>query len=144
MSGSGRDENKRLPMPWTLAPEDQTLPPEGADQKQRLKAGVLQQEGDPDSLLSFYRGLLGIRSQLAWFTDATVEAADLGSPRLAGWRLSAEGREALVIHNLSAERLSIPLPPGSRTITWDCGHGAASTSAQELVLPPYSGCIRLP
>ena len=53
MTGSGRDENKRLPMLWSAEDTAQLCnAPADADQNQRLKAGVDVQDTDADSLLN--------------------------------------------------------------------------------------------
>ena len=77
MNGSGRDENKRLPMLWG---EDAFTcnPPADADQKQKLKVGVAEQEADEGSLLNVYRRLLALRSAAPEINSETPEALDLG------------------------------------------------------------------
>ncbi|MHC1786603.1 MAG: alpha-amylase family glycosyl hydrolase [Christensenellales bacterium] len=141
MSGSGRDENKRLPMLWTADPALLPLPPADADQTQRLKAGVDLQEKDPNSLLSFYRALLTIRAAFPWFSRAEAEAVDTGQTTVAAWRLHDATREALILHNLSDKSVTLALPAGGQLITWDTGSGVATSTGQELLLPPLGGCI---
>jgi len=81
MNGSGRDENKRLPMLWG---EDAFTcsPPEKADQKQRLKVGVLAQETDDTSLLNVYRALIQLRNRTPELGSEAPEALDLGAKAL--------------------------------------------------------------
>lgn len=77
MNGSGRDENKRLPMLWG---EDAFTcnPPKDADQTQRLKIGVAAQEADEASLLNTYRKLVNLRNTTPEIGTETPEALDLG------------------------------------------------------------------
>ncbi|MBR5225984.1 MAG: DUF3459 domain-containing protein [Clostridia bacterium] len=76
MNGSGRDENKRLPMLWG---EEAVVcnPPEKADQKQRLKVGVLEQEADESSLLNTYRKLIALRNRTPEIDAHAPQSLDL-------------------------------------------------------------------
>lgn len=77
MTGSGRDENKRLAMVW--GEEAYTCrSPEEADQEQKLTEGVLQQEENPESLLNTYRALIAIRNAHPEIDLEKPEAFDLG------------------------------------------------------------------
>jgi alpha-amylase len=141
MSGSGLDENKRLPMMWGSDETLNCLPPQGADQVQRLKMGVDEQSQDPLSLLNFYRSILAIRRAHPLLKDAMAEAVDLGSTALAAWRCKAEDESLLVIHNLSEKQVIIPVPQGDIPVAWDTGSGTPAITSEGLVLPPFSGCI---
>ncbi|NLD34450.1 MAG: DUF3459 domain-containing protein [Clostridiales bacterium] len=141
LSGSGRDENKRLPMLWSSDEALNTLAPADADQRQRQKQGVDAQEQDPDSVLHFYRLLGSLRAQCPELEHGDVQAVDLGSPKVAAWRSTLAGSAALVIHNVGQEPMAIPLPAGSLLGGWDTGSGMPQVQGDQLVLPPYSGCI---
>ena len=143
MTGSGRDENKRLPMLWSLAdPEGSCLPPEGADQAQRLKAAADTQEGDPDSLLGFYRGVLALRNRAPALARGHAQALDLGASGVLAIRAGEEAGANLVLANLGAEPVTLPAFPGAVFLGgWDTGFGAPAPEGDTLVLPPYSGCV---
>jgi len=141
MSGSGRDENKRLPMLWSNDESLNCLPPLKIDQAQRLKTGVDEQAQDPLSLLNFYRNILAIRGAHPLLKDALVEAVDLGDQALAAWRCKGESETLLVIHNLSEKQVIIPVPQGEFSAAWDTGSGFPTITSEVLVLPPFSGCI---
>ena len=141
MSGSGPDENKRLPMMWSKDELLNCLPPQGADQGQRLKTGVDEQAQDPLSLLNFYRNILAIRRAHPLLKDALVEVVDLGNTALAAWRCKGEDESLLVIHNLSEKMVIIPVPQGEIPAAWDTGSGTPAITGEGLVLPPFSGCI---
>lgn len=107
MSGSGADENKRLPMLWSAMNDDGTcLPPANADQSQRQKQGVAEQDAQADSLLNCYREILHLRNALPVFQHGAVQAADLGQDALCGYILSDEHMRVLVAHNFSREEIS--------------------------------------
>ena len=101
MNGSGRDENKRLPMLWG---EDAFTcnPPEKADQKQRLKVGVNAQEADAASLLSVYRRLIALRNHTPEIDAAQGEALDLGVKALYAIRYG----EVTVVINMGKKEIS--------------------------------------
>lgn len=141
MSGSGRDENKRLPMVWSAEPDDLCLPPAEADQKQRLTSGVQEQENDPNSLLSFYRQVIALRNQCPELTGGSVAALPSDEKALAAWRVTGDGSTATVLHNLGDQALSLPLPPGGMLGGWDTGAGVPVVQGETLLLPPHSGCI---
>ncbi len=101
MSGSGRDENKRLPMLWSG--QDASLncaPPADADQKQRLKAGVAEQEGDENSLLTWYRRLLALRALAPELARGEMTALDAGNDAVCAFT-ATDGSTVAVLANIS-------------------------------------------
>lgn len=141
MSGSGRDENKRLPMLWGLEQQPDTLPPADADQAQRLKQGVAQQEQDPHSMLSFYRDLLALRARCPQLERGVPTAVPMADQAIAAWRVADEASSVLVLHNLGDEPVTLARPAGELLGTWDTGSGQAVMQGDTLVLAPHVGCI---
>lgn len=141
MSGSGRDENKRLPMLWAMDESLNPLPPSLADQNQRLKISADMQEDDPASLLNFYRHLGTLRGERSQFEDEQVTALIISDPRLAAWAFGGLYNPLSVMHNLSGETILLPWPSGGTLHGWDTGSGQPSLENNTLKLPPYSGCI---
>lgn len=142
MSGSGRDENKRLPMLWVEDESLNCLPPAGADQKQRLKESVRIQEEDPDSVLNFYRHLGRLRNLCPELENGFAEAVDTGEISIAAWKVTDFDKSVLVFHNLSGDSISLEQKTGQLLGGWDpAGRGIPSQSGDVLSLPPYSGCI---
>ncbi len=143
MTGSGRDENKRLPMLWSLTdPTGIPRPPADADQRQRLKDAVDAQEKDPNSLLYFYRRLLGLRRGIPALTSGAVTALDLGEKGILAYRAEKDGQRALVIQNLTDKALCIAVSwPEEVMSPWDTGQGLPEIKQNTLTLPPYSGCV---
>ncbi|MBR1584309.1 MAG: alpha-amylase [Clostridia bacterium] len=102
MSGSGRDENKRLPMLWSGADETQNcLPPAEADQAQRLTDGVDAQEGDPDSLLNWYRQLGRIREMNPALIGGRMRAIETDNAALCAYTVASDGVSLAVLINTS-------------------------------------------
>jgi glycosidase len=143
MTGSGRDENKRLPMLWSLTDQaGMASAPAQADQAQRLKDPVDTQAGDPASLLNFYRHILAVRKAHPALTTGQVEALDLGNPAILAYRASKGDQNALVIQNLGEEAVSLPITWQERfSDSWDTGSGLPQITPNTLTLPPLSGCV---
>lgn len=148
MSGSGRDENKRLPMLWS-AGEDAFLcdPPKDADQEQRLQEGVDVQASDPESLLSWYRHLTAIRAQAPELERGTMAALDTGSDALCAFTVTNQTTVAVLINTSSKAEAALDL--GELGLEHCETVGTAGVTLEEFqasgALPPCS-CIvlRLP
>jgi alpha-amylase len=143
MTGSGRDENKRLPMLWSLTNDIGMVgAPHEADQAQRLKEAVDAQEENPDSLLHFYRHLLALRKACPALTSGKVEVLDLVDPTLMAYRATQGDESALVIQNLSDQALDVPITWQEEHMSpWDTGTGLPHINKHTLTLPPFSGCV---
>lgn len=143
MTGSGRDENKRLPMLWSLTDNaGLASAPPGADQAQRLEEAVDAQEEDAHSLLHFYRHLLALRKAHPALESGHLEALDLGHPALMAYRAAQGERSALVIQNLSDQALDVPIAwQEGQMSPWDAGAGLPQINGNTLTLPPFSGCV---
>ncbi len=110
MSGSGRDENKRLPMLWSTADESANcLPPAEADQAQRLKEGVDVQERDPESLLSWYRRLVALRTLAPELTRGEMTALDGGESALCAFTVRDGGAVAVLINASEGAAVTVDL-----------------------------------
>lgn len=102
MGGSGADENKRLPMLWSATDESQLCsPPENASQAQKLKAGVDEQDADPDSLLNTYRSLIALRKLAPELERGTMTALDGGNDALCCFAVEDAGSTVIVLINAS-------------------------------------------
>ncbi|MDO5021889.1 MAG: alpha-amylase family glycosyl hydrolase [Eubacteriales bacterium] len=141
LTGSGRDENKRLPMLWNSRGENITLPPKDADQKQRQTKGVEEQEGEPSSVLNFYKQLLNVRSSTPVFTYGELNSIDLGLKGIAAWEISFEKNTLSVYHNLSKQEAVLNVNAGTLLYAGDTGSGAPVLSDGVLIMPSGSSCI---
>ena len=153
MSGSGSDENARLPMLWDAGGEDPAacLPPPGADQKQRLKEGAGEQEADAGSLLSWYRAVLALRARAPELSRGEMTALDAGNDALCAFTVRAadapEDSRVLVLVNTSPDA-----PAAVDLAALGCGGaaplGCVGATGDELsagTLPPVScALLRLP
>ena len=143
MTGSGRDENKRLPMLWSAEDTAQLCnAPADADQNQRLKAGVDAQDADADSLLNCYRAVIRLRAQAPELAHGTMRVLDAGNPSVAFYQVTEGDSAVLVAVNASA----------AETVTFSAdvlanadvvgGYGNASKNEENtLTMPPVSCMI---
>jgi glycosidase len=92
MTGSGRDENKRLPMLWETVDEQLT---------------------DPDSLLNYYRAVLALKALFPDIQNGEVdEFIQFNSRAICAFRAGS----AVIMHNLSGETVELEIPSG---LAWD-------------------------
>lgn len=142
MTGSGDDENKRLPMLWSTM--DQTgvcVPPTNATQVQRLTVGADEQESDPDSLLSFYRQVLALRNQYPLFAGGNAELVETTDARLAAFTLT-DGRQTLLIaHNFSRDEALFMSPGGTLLAVFDTGDIQSLSAGDNVQLAPCSTAV---
>lgn len=142
MSGSGRDENKRLPFPWSEDGTGQTDPPPEAEDVPQTILPWEAQRDDPASLLSHYRRLIRLRAAYPAITRGDVEALESSEQGVAPLRFTLDGREVYVVHNLTKRPLSLPWPHGGR-IAEDLTGGAALVG-ETLSLPAWGSVVLVP
>lgn len=114
MLGSGRDENKRQPMVWSVNNHvGMTQPPENTDKFYDMEAGVEEQLEDEASLLVHYRELMKVKRQFPEIARGSVKRIEMDEPGLSAYEsswVSDEGtRSVTVIHNLNSEAKTIQI-----------------------------------
>ena len=111
MTGSGRDENKRLPMLWSTT--DKTgipFPPPNAEFFEQPAQGVEEQLADKNSLLNYYIKLIGIKNRTPEIARGTLKAIDTGTESIVAFSSEYNGSVVFVLHNLAAAPVSVTLP----------------------------------
>jgi len=144
MTGSGDDQNKRLPMLWSVT--DQTgicLPPEGATQAQRLQAGVDEQENDPASLLSFYRSLLALRNRYPVFAGGSALLVETTDTRLGAFTISDGEQTLLIAHNFSHDETLLMPSGGTLLAVFDTGETSSVQTDGGVEIAPRSTAVWL-
>jgi glycosidase len=147
-NGSGGDEGKRTPMPW-----------DGTDNggftagtpwyplaKGSETANVAAQSGDPGSLLSRYRALIGARRQSAALRLGEARLLDPSNPAVLAFTRSTGAETVLVVHNLGTE----PSMTGSMALSAQAAEPlfldpgvtlAGAGGAWSVSLPPRSSGV---
>ena len=107
LRGSGKDENKRLPMIWDNNDNTgKTLGPSAADYKSEDNMGLKQQASDKNSLYNHYKQLIQIKNRYDVITDGTMESLNLNS-NVYALRTYDDTDDVIVIHNLSDQKVVI-------------------------------------
>ena len=110
MTGSGKDENKRQPLVWSVTDETGIPKPvSGSTNTDKPEAGIDEQLKDKDSLLSFYRDTLRLKDLNPEIARGTVTAIDVGNDAVCAYKCEYDGSQVYVIHNLSKESVDIKL-----------------------------------
>lgn len=146
MPGSGRDENKRQPMIWSVTDAvGRAMPPEGVDQAQELLGGVAEQRTDAQSLWRFYQRALALRKEYPAIARGTVQAMRTGHAALCGLLFVDAQCSVMVLHNLGKQEIRMDLPKAWGKESLD---GSLDTDGQPvtrtddvLVMPPLSTAI---
>lgn len=146
MTGSGRDENKRQPMIWSVTDAvGRVEPPEGADQSQELSAGVAEQRTDAQSLWRFYQRALALRKVYPTIARGTVQAVQTEYPALCGLLFVDAECSVMVLHNLGKQEIRMGLPKvwGKETLggSLDTDGQPVTLTDGVLVMPPLSTAI---
>lgn len=131
MIGSGRDENKRLPMLWG-SDKGMTQAPQGADYTGTLDMNLKTEQKNKDSLFHHYQKVLQVRNQYLAIARGKAKAIDLNNEALFAQQFD----DIMVVHNFSSETLSFE---GDYTILDDSLGG--SKNGQSIELSGYASVI---
>ena len=108
MTGSGRDENKRLPMLWSVS--DKTgIPnaPPNAEYFAQPDKGVAEQLKDKSSLLNYYIQLIRIKNQNPEIARGVLKAITVQNAGIVAYSVKYNSSTLYVIHNLSTRPVTL-------------------------------------
>lgn len=109
MTGGGIDENKRLPMVWSV--EDKRGIPNGPSgataDNSNILAGVKEQEKEEKSLLNFYKKAIKLKNMNPEIARGHITSLEIGNGSIAAYSCEYEGSKVYVIHNISDESIKI-------------------------------------
>ncbi|HAF99196.1 alpha-amylase family glycosyl hydrolase [Paenibacillus lactis] len=147
MRGAKPDEQIREPMIWSNTGSDKgqtTWEPLKHNRGDQVE-GVLQQTGDPDSLLSRYRTLIAWRHEMLALNRGTIESFASGNESVMAYVRRTNDSKALVVHNLSGKEQRVELagtsggdPFKALAKTTD---DRAALNGSSLTLPPYTTAV---
>ena len=149
MKGSGKDENKRLPMFWSedADAEGMTLSPAGSDKVEMKYPSFEEQAGDPYSIFNFIKQAIKLRNihpEIARGSSTLME--ELSDERICVLRKDYDGSALYIIFNISenAEDVDISLLGNDLALAGmlQTSEDAPSVKTTEkgdiAVMPPYS------
>jgi alpha-amylase len=151
MTGSGIDENKRLPMLWSVeSAEGIPFPPPNANQSVSGIEGVKEQLTSSDSLLMFYKNLLSIRRNHPEIARGKMIWIDSGIKEIGIASFTWQENTKYIIHNLSEFSVDVDLRgkiEGKFAIQDFIPVSAESEkpkiSGNEIIVPPMSSIVGL-
>lgn len=145
MKGSGRDENKRLPMIWSESDKTgQTNPANAADYNMTLQVtkGVQDLQEIPNSLWNHYKKVISVRNKYNHYIEtAKLTAINLDS-RLYSLTYTSSAGEINIITNITGNEINISNIQG-----WTLLEGIyptlekGSVSAVDITIPAFSTLI---
>ena len=145
MTGSGRDENKRGPMIWSVNSRDGiTRGPAGMDQRWNTKAGLEEQLRNPASLARFYISAIRLRNQYPVLFRGEPEELKTGDKAIAAWTVDDGETRAAVLHNLSPAEKTISIERAlslGGTLNAEYSAAAPTLNGTALLLPPFSSAL---
>ncbi len=112
MTGSGKDENKRLPMLWSLTDKSGiTSPPPGSTQTIDGIKGADEQIKDNESLINYYRKILLIKERNPEIARGKITVIDVGQANreVCAFACTFNEKKVYVFHNLSEKDILISL-----------------------------------
>lgn len=114
MLGSGKDENKRQPMIWSIEnPEGITTPPPYSEEDRVVEYGVMEQLDDEESLLRHYMKLLKLKRQHPEIARGVITGIEVDNDGICAYKSTWDNdgviEEITIIHNLTDEPYELML-----------------------------------
>ncbi|WP_267901000.1 alpha-amylase family glycosyl hydrolase [Cohnella endophytica] len=150
MTGTKPDERIREPFPWKIkpgSPEETTW--EASQYRGDGTVSVEAEDESPRSLLNLYRQLLSWRASEPALRSGTIASYETGNSAIASYVRSADGLQALVVHNLSSRSQTVELQTSATQKTFFtklslATNDGASLDGSTLELPPYTTVVLKP
>ena len=144
MSGSGIDENKRMPMLWSNTDETGIPnPPANASTQDHKFPSVQEQLADESSIINYFKRGLRIRNENPEIARGFITSIDVGDIDICAIKKTYEDSDIYIIYNISENEKSIQL--NMDDFNYDGIRGYLTTTStdptlegDELTLPPYS------
>ncbi|MCL2628910.1 MAG: alpha-amylase family glycosyl hydrolase [Oscillospiraceae bacterium] len=140
MTGAGIDENKRTAMFWSNTDKTGiTRNPHNTTNNRTPEFGVSEQFDDPDSLLSYYRQILALKSKHPDIFDGRVTWLNVENSGIC----AIQTGDVVVMHNLTDESIEVALPvSGVKMSGFLSPTGeVAKLSGDMIFIPPYATAV---
>ena len=137
LAGTANDPNKRLGMFWDKK-MNITLCPPGTTVADYPFPSVQEQDGNPLSILNYYRAALALRHQFPQIARGTPTVLESPDASLCLIEKDWQGDRILIAVNLSIDDLSFPLPGGYTQLAGELEiWGEAEVNGGEALVPSY-------
>lgn len=148
MKGSGKDENKRAPMYWSMDSEAEGMcdGPKDMDNVKMKYESLTEQMEDGNSIYHFVKETIALRNQYPAISHGTVTFEEsVSDENICVLKKSYEGEEVLLVYNISetantVDLTGITLASGTHEIGGMLltGTEAAVLDGESLTMPAYS------
>lgn len=143
----GRD-GCRTPMPWVRDnqhagfsdSEQSPWLPVSSDHRDKAMA---EQDGKPDSMLTFYRELIRFRAKFPALAKGSFDVIS-ATPEHLGILRKHESQDVLVAFNVSSGPVVVDLPDGDWVLKTDAPFAASSVSGRQLTVPAWQVAFLVP
>jgi alpha-glucosidase len=138
----GRDP-ERTPMQWDSGPNagfssGKPWLPLNSDCRTR---NVAAQEGEPESLLNWYKALIALRRSVPALREGSIAFLDLGRDVLAYERATPSGERVLVALNFAAGRRTALMPNAARVLLGSARESGSSLLPGRIELGPLEAIV---
>ncbi len=140
MMGAKPDEQLRTPFLWASEGKDRYQASWIASKYNKNTVPASLQGKDPLSLLSHYKRLIRLKTAHPALYAGRLSPLATDNSAVVSWEMKAETESAFVLHNLSAEAVTVALPPRYAPPSAP----QADTSAARLVFATYDGTLVTP
>jgi alpha-amylase len=140
--GSGKDENKRTPLYWSLTDDTGMCdPPPGADDIRPVEAGIAEQLKDRNSLLNFYIATIAVKNRHPELARGEFSLVESGFTSVCAYTVTYRGRTLMVAHNLGEESVAMDIADAELVDTLAAGRTAPHYQKGRLSLAAYSTAV---
>ncbi len=148
MKGSGKDENKRAPMYWSMEKETEGMcdGPKDMDAVKMKFESLEEQKEDETSIYHYYKKAIKIRNQNPEIARGDVEyLPEFSSDTFCALRKTYEGSEIILLFHLGAETQELDvstLTVGGKAITEESIRAVLESGEEEITIT--DGTISMP
>lgn len=146
MKGSGKDENKRAPMYWSMDAETEGMcdGPKDMDSVKMKYESLEEQAVDGNSIYTYVKEIIKLRNAYPEIARGNVELDESASnENICCIRKVYEGEEAVIVYNISEENQTVELSEEGLTMagTLLTGTEPVELDGTKLEMPAYSVAI---